>query len=62
MADVVVWSGDPFSVYTNVDLVYVDGVLEHDRAALGVGHRSDFELGLDIGIDPPASASEGGAR
>jgi hypothetical protein len=27
MADVVVWSGNPFSVYTKADLVYVDGAV-----------------------------------
>jgi imidazolonepropionase-like amidohydrolase len=44
MADVVVWSGDPFSVYSVVDSVYVDGERLYDRA--GVGRRpSDFELG-----------------
>jgi imidazolonepropionase-like amidohydrolase len=59
MADVVVWSHHPFSVYANADLVYVDGVLEHDRARDGVGHRSDFELGLDPGL---ADGTAGGAR
>jgi imidazolonepropionase-like amidohydrolase len=44
MADVVVWSGDPFSVYSVVDSVYVDGERLYDRA--GAGRRpSDFELG-----------------
>ena len=74
MADVVVWSANPFSVYAHADLVYVDGVLEHDRLRDGVGHRSDFELGLDLGIVEPSpesspesspgspSAVEGGAR
>jgi len=67
MADVVVWSAYPFSVYAHADLVYIDGVLEHDRARDGVmGHRTDFELGLDIGIEEPAApeapTAEGGAR
>lgn len=63
MADVVVWSAHPFSVYAHADLVYVDGVLEHDRDRDGVGHRSDFELGLDLGIEEPAAeATDGGAR
>lgn len=30
-ADVVVWSGDPFSVYTVVDQVYLDGAVVFDR-------------------------------
>jgi imidazolonepropionase-like amidohydrolase len=46
MADVVVWSASPFSVYTHADLVYVDGLLEHDRQQ-GV-RRTDFEVGLDL--------------
>ena len=45
MADVVVWSRHPFSVYAEADLVFVDGILEYDRN----NERepwSDFELGL----------------
>ena len=44
MADVVVWNGDPFSVYARADLVFVDGTLRHDRAVKGPP-RSDFLLG-----------------
>lgn len=44
MADVVVWSGDPFSVYSLVDRVYVDGLQLYDRSAAGP-RPSDFELG-----------------
>ena len=29
--DVVVWSGDPFSVYTKAELVFIDGALIYDR-------------------------------
>jgi imidazolonepropionase-like amidohydrolase len=43
-ADVVVWSAHPFSIYAEPDLVFVDGVLEHDRAR-ATAPRSDFELG-----------------
>jgi len=44
MADVVVWSGDPFSVYSRVDRVFIDGWDAYDRE--GAGRRpSDFELG-----------------
>ena len=43
MADVVVWSGDPFSVYSAVERVFVDGQLAYDEEA---GPRpSDFEVG-----------------
>lgn len=44
-ADVVVWSGDPFSIYTHADLVYVDGALAHDRADPKRQPVVDFELG-----------------
>ena len=45
MADVVIWSGHPFSVYTRADLVFIDGILEYDRANAG-DPWSDFEVGL----------------
>jgi imidazolonepropionase-like amidohydrolase len=44
-ADVVVWSGDPFSVYTRADLVLIDGRVVYERGAAREP-RSDFELGL----------------
>ena len=43
MADVVVWSGHPLSIYTKADQVFVDGHLVHDRKAGRV--PTDFELG-----------------
>ncbi|HYK83089.1 MAG TPA: amidohydrolase family protein [Gemmatimonadales bacterium] len=45
MADVVVWSGDPFSVYAKAVQVYNDGWLVYDRGAAGRQPRTDFELG-----------------
>ena len=45
-ADVVVWSGDPFSVYSHADLVYIDGVLRYDYAHPPQQPESDFKLGL----------------
>jgi imidazolonepropionase-like amidohydrolase len=45
MADLVLWSSDPFSVYASPDLVFIDGALVHDRSAHGTPPRSDFELG-----------------
>jgi len=45
-ADVVLWSGDPFSVYSHVDGVYIDGALVFDRAH--PPPPSDFELGRTI--------------
>ncbi len=45
MADVVVWSGDPFSVYSKAVQVYNEGWLVYDRAERGHQPRTDFELG-----------------
>ncbi|MCG8555972.1 MAG: amidohydrolase [Proteobacteria bacterium] len=48
MADLVVWSGSPFSVYARADLVFVDGELLFDRAKQVEPQASDFELGLGV--------------
>ena len=45
MADVVLWSANPFSVYAMADQVYVDGALLYDRADPSRQPVSDFELG-----------------
>jgi imidazolonepropionase-like amidohydrolase len=45
MADVVIWSRDPFSVYAHADRVYVDGALRYDRSNASTHHVSDFLLG-----------------
>jgi len=45
IADVVVWSRDPFSVYAHADQVYVDGSLAYDRARPRGAPESDFLLG-----------------
>ncbi len=44
-ADLVVWSGDPFSVYTHAERVLIEGRTVYDRSQKGPP-RSDFELGL----------------
>lgn len=44
-ADLVVWSGDPFSVYTRADQVFIDGALTYDRDDPERQPRSDFSLG-----------------
>jgi imidazolonepropionase-like amidohydrolase len=54
MADVVVWSGHPFSVYTRADLVYVDGLLSYDRSDASPVHETDFELGQDLELNGEA--------
>ncbi len=44
-ADIVVWSGDPFSSFTQADLVFVDGAVLFDRSEASLIPVSDFELG-----------------
>lgn len=44
-ADIVVWSGDPFSTYTKADLVFVDGAMLYDRMDPARQAVMDFELG-----------------
>jgi imidazolonepropionase-like amidohydrolase len=44
MADVVIWNGDPFSVYALADQVFVDGALLFDRSKPAATPRSDFSL------------------
>ena len=44
-ADVVLWSGNPFSVYTHVDKVWIDGAMLYDRQDPAEQWRTDFELG-----------------
>jgi imidazolonepropionase-like amidohydrolase len=46
MADVVVWSGNPFSVYTRVEKVYVDGALLLDASDPAHRWKTDFEVGV----------------
>lgn len=45
MADVVLWSADPFSVYARALQVYNDGWLVYDRNDPARQPRTDFELG-----------------
>jgi len=45
MADVTVWSGNPFSVYTTVERVYIDGAPVYDRLAPEANPVTDFTLG-----------------
>jgi imidazolonepropionase-like amidohydrolase len=45
MADVVLWNGDPFSVYTRPERVWVDGALMYDAGDPKRRPVSDFELG-----------------
>lgn len=45
MADVVIWDGDPFSVYTHAEKVFIEGELVFDRTDAAGRRISDFELG-----------------
>ena len=45
-ADVVLWTGDPFSVYSKPEKVWVDGALLYDRLDPSEQWRTDFELGF----------------
>ncbi len=45
-ADVVLWSGDPFSVYTRAEKVWIDGAMMFDRTDPAQKWRTDFELGF----------------
>ena len=44
-ADLVVWSGDPFSVYTKVIEVYIDGAVAFDKNN-SLKPVSDFDIGI----------------
>jgi imidazolonepropionase-like amidohydrolase len=44
-ADLVLWSGDPFSVYTKADMTFIDGAVVYDRHDAARQAVTDFELG-----------------
>jgi imidazolonepropionase-like amidohydrolase len=68
-ADVVLWSGDPLSVYSIADQVWIDGALRWDRTDIALQPISDFELGMhpltamtpanDTRIETPANGDNG---
>ena len=69
-ADVVLWSGNPFSVYSRAEKVWVDGALLYDRLDPNRQWRTDFELGYvpapnaaaGTGQRPAVPAGNGGTR
>ena len=63
MADLVVWSGNPFAVYSRAEKVYVDGALMYDRHDPRRQPVTDFELGLrdSPGEQPGAQGNAAGA-
>ncbi len=54
MADVVIWDGNPFSVYTRAEQVFIDGALAYERGNDAVNPTTDFSLGT--------AAETGGAQ
>ena len=44
-ADVVLWSGNPFSVYSRAEKVWIDGAMLYDMSDATQRWRTDFELG-----------------
>lgn len=52
-ADVVLWSSDPFSVYTKADMVFIDGAVAYDRQDPARQPVSDFMLGQTSAGDAP---------
>ncbi len=54
MGDVVIWDGNPFSVYTKAERVYIDGALAFERGNDAVNPVTDFTLGT--------AAAAGGAK
>jgi imidazolonepropionase-like amidohydrolase len=54
-ADVVLWSGNPFSVYSRAEKVWIDGAMMFDRLDPSQQWRTDFELGF-------VPANRGGAQ
>lgn len=45
-ADLVVWDGSPFSVYSQAETVYVAGALSYDRSSPSIW--SDYEIGQGV--------------
>ncbi|KAA2284018.1 amidohydrolase [Arenimonas fontis] len=48
MADLVLWSGNPFSVYAKAEKVWVDGALLYDRDDPARQPVGDFMLGQEV--------------
>lgn len=46
MADIVIWDGDPFSVYSKAEKVFVDGALVYDRDDPALQPKTDFSVGI----------------
>ena len=47
MGDIVIWTGNPFSVYTHAENVFIDGALMYDRNAPDPIIFGDFMVRMD---------------
>lgn len=57
-ADLAVWSGDPFSVYSKVERLYIEGEVVYDPSGSPtVSPHSDFETGFRTQTTPSRVAS-----
>lgn len=54
MADLVIWTGNPFSVYSKAERVYIDGALAYELGNNELNPVTDFSLGT--------AAATGGAK
>ena len=52
MADLVIWDGDPFSVFSKAEKVFIDGHLKFVAESDNAFERTDFDLGI---IEPEES-------
>src|SRR3546814_8550642 len=59
MADVVLWSRNPFSVYAIAEKVFIDGALILDTSDPATRYRSDFEIGQPVGEEGDATTAPG---
>ncbi len=50
MADVVLWTGSPFSVYSKAEKVFIDGALVYDLHDSSKQPVSDFSLGQNLDV------------
>ena len=57
-ADLVLWDGNPFSIYSKAEKVYIDGALVYDRLDPAKQPVSDIILGSVSPIFPEAGESK----
>ena len=57
-ADLVLWDGNPFSIYSKAEKVYIDGALVYDRLDPAKQPVSDIILGMVSPLLPEAGESK----